>query len=149
MPFRFRRADSSFGTPAASSQLARQLRDHRPFAGSRRPFNRGRYLVNGITSDRWANRVRRDLIVSVNKTLILDVAQTRPDAVAIDQLPDFLGHGNNANTSGCPYCGADNTQWISDSLHPNMAGNIHIAEKWYKAIDAMTGPACRRDAGSD
>lgn len=90
-----------------------------------------------------------DLIISVNKTLILDVAEARPDAVAIDQLPDFLGHGNNANVHGCPYCGPDNTSWMNDVLHPNAAGNIHIAEKWYKAVDAMTGPACSRDAGSD
>jgi hypothetical protein len=89
------------------------------------------------------------LIASVNRKVILDVAEARKDAVAIDELPDFLGHGNNADTHGCPFCGADNTPWISDVLHPNQTGNVHIAEKWNHALDAMTGPACAADAGRD
>jgi hypothetical protein len=83
--------------------------------------------------------------INVNRELILKAAESRPDALAIDQLPDFLGHGNNADTHGCPYCGSDNTQWISDTLHPNAIGNRHIAEKWYRALASVTGPACSRD----
>lgn len=78
----------------------------------------------------------------VNQAVFIDVAIARPDAVAVDQLPDFLGHGHNANVTGCPHGGEDNSQWIETS-HPNALGQAHIAEKWKVALSSMLGPQCR------
>jgi hypothetical protein len=82
------------------------------------------------------------LIPETNRRVILDVAASRSDALAIDQYPDFLGHGMNANITGCPHCGLDNSHWIEDGLHPNELGHAHIAEKWIAALDKITGAAC-------
>jgi hypothetical protein len=83
-------------------------------------------------------------LLDLNEIFFLDVAEARPDTVAIDHYPDFLGHGANANIKGCPYCGRDNTQWTDRlGIHPNGAGTAHIAEKWEIAFAAMLGPSCR------
>lgn len=84
----------------------------------------------------------------VNQILFLDAAETRPDTVAIDHYPDWLGHGTNANLFGCPYCGRDNTRWNSDTIHPDEIGHAHIAAKWDMALEQMLGPACRNNSGS-
>jgi hypothetical protein len=76
------------------------------------------------------------LLLDMNQAVFLDVAEARSDTVAVDQLPDFLGHGQNADTTGCPYCRADNSTWVM-AVHPTPAGHQHIADKWTKALDAM------------
>jgi hypothetical protein len=81
-------------------------------------------------------------IVDVNRAVFLDVAEARSDTVAIDQLPDFLGHGENANFSGCPYCGADNTTWLGFGPHPNVIGQSHIADKWIALFKSMLAGKC-------
>jgi hypothetical protein len=83
------------------------------------------------------------LIRQLNQQVFIDVAEARDDTVAVDQLPDFLGHGDNADITGCPYCGADNTPWLF-SIHPNALGHAHIAAKWEVALAAMLGPGCGR-----
>jgi hypothetical protein len=79
--------------------------------------------------------------LALNQTFFLDVATARPDAIAIDHYPDFLGHADNANVRGCPHCGVDNTAWTFSS-HPTQAGSAHIADKWFVAFDAMLGAQC-------
>jgi hypothetical protein len=86
--------------------------------------------------------VLRERFLQINQVLFLDVAQARFDTIAIDHYPDFLGHGDNANVRGCPYCGRDNTPWTMAS-HPNEVGSAHIADKWAVAFDRMLGPSCR------
>jgi hypothetical protein len=76
------------------------------------------------------------LIKDMNQKVFLDVAEARPDTIAIDHYPDFLGHGENADVSGCPYCGADNTPWVY-AVHPTVAGYAHMAAKWETALDEM------------
>lgn len=83
------------------------------------------------------------LLESVNKNVFIDLAIERSDTVTIDQYPDWLGHGDNANVRGCPYCGKDNATWMaSDRIHPNDLGNAHIAAKWKSVLERLFGPAC-------
>jgi lysophospholipase L1-like esterase len=86
------------------------------------------------------------VMIAMNKELFIDVAEARPDAVAVDQYPDFLGHGVNGNISGCPYCSTDNTPWTDDGIHPNVLGHATIAAHWIKAVDQMFESGCA-DAG--
>lgn len=90
-----------------------------------------------------------DLLVEGNRIIFLDVAKARTDTVAVDQYPDFLGHGLNADISGCPYCGPDNATWLDGTIHPNVLGHAHIAEKWILALQSMTGPSCAPSDGGD
>jgi lysophospholipase L1-like esterase len=90
----------------------------------------------------WSTPEITAFLLEVNRRVFIEVAEARADAVAVDQYPDFLGHGNNANISGCPHCGEDNTAWISDGVHPNALGHAHIAEKWFVALEGMVGPGC-------
>lgn len=54
----------------------------------------------------------------------------------------FLGHASNAERQGCPHCSSDdNSLWLADGTHPNVAGHQHIADKWKLAIDRMLSPA--------
>jgi hypothetical protein len=89
----------------------------------------------------WNGTVPTARFLQINQVMFLDVAQARPDAVAIDQYPDFLGHGDNANMRGCPHCGVDNTPWTIGS-HPTQAGAAHIGEKWAVAFEQMLGSSC-------
>jgi hypothetical protein len=79
----------------------------------------------------------------VNRRLFLDVARERPDTIAIDQYPDWLGHGSRSDVKGCPHCGPDNTRWLLD-VHPNDLGHEHIAAKWSVALEGMYGGSCSR-----
>lgn len=86
----------------------------------------------------------RSLLADVNRRLFLEVAEVRPDTVAIDQHAAWLGHGNNADVRGCPHCGADNTSWMSpDRTHPNALGYAHMARVWNDVIDRMLDDTCR------
>jgi hypothetical protein len=96
---------------------------------------------NPVTGNPSLSMEEEATLQEVNRRVFLDVAESRPDTVAIDQYPDWLGHGSNANLRGCPHCGADNTPWLSGS-HPNEVGNAHIAAKWIVALDRMLGGAC-------
>jgi hypothetical protein len=91
----------------------------------------------------WFGPEVLERFLNLNKVFFLDVAASRPDAVAIDHFPDFLGHAANANIKGCPYCGQDNTEWTDPiGFHPNEAGQAHIGEKWAVAFARMLGPPC-------
>jgi lysophospholipase L1-like esterase len=75
-----------------------------------------------------------------NRDIIMQPALERGDAVAVDQYPDFLGHADNANHGGCPYCSRDdNSDWLFDGTHPHVRGGQHIADKWKVAIDRLYG----------
>jgi hypothetical protein len=82
------------------------------------------------------------ILRDANRTLFLDVAQRRNDAIAVDQYPDWLGHGEFANVRGCPHCGLDNTSWMGGGVHPNATGFAHITAKWKLAFDGMYGARC-------
>ena len=71
--------------------------------------------------------------------MFVDRAIERADTVAIDQYPDWLGHGDNADNARCPHCYRDdNPHWlIGDGVHPSATGQRHIADKWKVAIDAI------------
>ncbi len=84
----------------------------------------------------------------VNRRLFLDVAEQRSDTVAIDHYPDWLGHGRNADVEGCPHCGADNTSWMADQLHPNALGHQHITAKWRLVFERMYGQDCPQPSRS-
>lgn len=77
----------------------------------------------------------------VNERVLLQPALERNDVVALDQYPDWLGHGLNANDPTCPHCyKGDNTSWMagdSDTTHPSGIGQQHIAEKAKLALDRM------------
>lgn len=82
---------------------------------------------------------------TMNQVLFIDLAVSRSDTIAVDQYPDWLGHGWNANVRGCPHCSSDNTLWQVDPVHPNADGVRHIFEKWKVAVDQMYGdPSCTR-----
>ena len=76
---------------------------------------------------------------------VLDAALERLcNTVVVDQYTSFLGHGEHANESACPHCGADNSSWLSvDGIHPNAVHYAHIADSWAVAIDAMLGATCQ------
>jgi lysophospholipase L1-like esterase len=75
-----------------------------------------------------------------NRDVIMQAALERSDTLAVDQYPDFLGHGGNADRRGCPHCYRDdNSFWLFDGTHPNDRGSQHIADKWKLAIDRMYG----------
>jgi hypothetical protein len=95
--------------------------------------------VQGYTPA-FADRLRE-----VNQALLFDPATARSDTIAIDQYTDWLGHGNNANVYGCPYCGSDNSSWMVDGFHPNSAGHAHILSKWLIAFRGMLEQKCGRD----
>ena len=59
-----------------------------------------------------------------------------------DKLSDFLGHGQNANQSGCPHCSEDNEAWLIVN-HPTALGHSPMAEKRKIALSGMIGPQCR------
>jgi hypothetical protein len=89
-----------------------------------------------------------DGLENINKTLFIGFGDTRPDTITYDEHADWLGHGNNANVLGCPFCGADDTSWMSpDRIHPNAIGYAHVAAKWDAELDRMYGPNC--GAGPD
>jgi hypothetical protein len=93
----------------------------------------------------WAGPVVMARFLDLNRIFFLDVAEARPDTIAIDQYPDFLGHGRNANIEGCPYCSADNTRWTDGvGFHPNETGRAHVADKWAVAFARMLGASCAR-----
>jgi hypothetical protein len=74
-----------------------------------------------------------------NQRVFIDRAIERSDTVAIDQYPDWLGHGANADNARCPHCyRGDNSHWLfGDGVHPSATGQRHIADKWKVAIDAI------------
>jgi lysophospholipase L1-like esterase len=74
-----------------------------------------------------------------NQRVFVDRAVERADAIAVDQYPDWLGHGAFANNARCPHCYRDdNTPWLfPDGIHPNATGHRHIAEKWQVALDQI------------
>jgi lysophospholipase L1-like esterase len=74
-----------------------------------------------------------------NQRVFIDRALERADTVAIDQYPDWLGHGAFANNARCPHCYRDdNSPWLFvDGVHPNATGQQHIADKWKVAIDRI------------
>ena len=76
-----------------------------------------------------------------NQALYVKFAEMRDDTIAIDQYSDWLGHGKHADDQRCPHCNRDdNTRWLAnDNVHPNSAGQRHIADKWKVAIDAIYG----------
>jgi lysophospholipase L1-like esterase len=76
-----------------------------------------------------------------NREVFIKPAEARDDTIAIDQYPDWLGHGAHADDSRCPHCSReDNSAWLAiDKVHPNTAGQSHIADKWKIALDAMYG----------
>lgn len=77
-----------------------------------------------------------------NEQVVMQAALGRPNVIAVDQYPDFLGHASNADRQGCPHCSSDdNRLWLADGTHPNVAGHQHIADKWKLAIDRMLSPA--------
>ena len=78
----------------------------------------------------------------INQSFFIQPAEQRPDTVTYDEYADWLGHGDNANVRGCPYCGADNTSWIADGIHPNAAGYAHVASRWDAELDRMYGKSC-------
>jgi hypothetical protein len=91
----------------------------------------------------WRGPEAVQRLLDLNKLFFLDVAEARPDAAAIDHYPDFLGHAANANIKDCPHCGQNNAQWTDPyGIHPNGAGQTHVAEKWAVAFAGMLGPAC-------
>jgi hypothetical protein len=80
---------------------------------------------------------------NINQRMFIDVAIRRPDTVAVDHYPDWLGHGGNADIRGCPHCQLDNTRWvIDDGVHPNAIGHARLADKARAAVDGMYGAAC-------
>jgi hypothetical protein len=93
----------------------------------------------------WRGPEVIERVLNLNKLFFLDVAEARPDTVAIDHYPDFLGHAANANIKGCPHCGQDNTQWTDFfGYHPNEAGRAHVGDKWAVAFAQMLAPSCPR-----
>jgi hypothetical protein len=82
------------------------------------------------------------VIRCVNRLLFREIAEARTDAVAVDQYPGWLGHGNNADVPTCPYYSAGAESWMADSVHPNVLGNRHLAESWFAAIDQMRTADC-------
>jgi hypothetical protein len=91
----------------------------------------------------WRGQATMDRVRYLHEVFFLDVAEARPDTVAIDHYPDFLGHGSNANIKGCPYCGSDNTQWVDGLMHPLAPGVEHVGDKWEVAFSRMLEPSCR------
>jgi hypothetical protein len=82
-------------------------------------------------------------ILDLARSFFIHLGEERPDTVTYDEYSDWLGHGNNADVLGCPYCGADNTSWMSpDRIHPNAAGYAHIASRWDAELDRMYGSDC-------
>jgi hypothetical protein len=102
----------------------------------------GQYSTFDECSTDPAQQTLEAALKDVNRRLFLDVAVARPDAIAIDHLPDWMGHGLNANRQGCPHCGLNNESWLGIGPHPNVAGYAHIADKWKKAFVGMYGGAC-------
>lgn len=95
----------------------------------------GAYSVS-IAADEW--------LQAVNRSVFIALGENRSDTVTIDQYPDWLGHGDNANVLACPHCGRDNTSWMAlDRIHPNALGYAHMTAKWSVAIDRMYGAGCR------
>lgn len=78
-----------------------------------------------------------------NQKLLIDSAREREDTVTVDMYPDWLGHGNNYNVTTCPFYSPDKASWISDSIHPNAMGYLHMGNKWKRAIDRMYKDNCR------
>jgi lysophospholipase L1-like esterase len=78
------------------------------------------------------------VLQAYNQRMFIDRALERADTVAIDQYPDWLGRGGNADNARCPHCyRGDNSSWLSDGVHPSATGQHHIADKWKVAIDAI------------
>lgn len=82
------------------------------------------------------------IVRRANEKILLEAALQRPDTVAMDIYPDWLGHGHNFDVSTCPHYSPDNDWWMSDPLHPNNIGYQHMANKWKRAIDRMYGEDC-------
>jgi lysophospholipase L1-like esterase len=82
---------------------------------------------------------RSEKLKEYNRRVFIEPAIARADTIAIDQYPDWLGRGANANDARCPHCyNGDNSSWlIFDGVHPSATGNRHIADKWKVAIDAI------------
>jgi hypothetical protein len=84
-----------------------------------------------------------EVLQTLNRRVFIGIAEERPDAVAVDQYPDWLGHGWNGGIKGCPHCYTDNTLWQSDPVHPNQLGHVQIFNKWRVAVDRMYASPCR------
>ncbi|HMI93910.1 MAG TPA: GDSL-type esterase/lipase family protein [Polyangiales bacterium] len=84
-------------------------------------------------------QARSAAVQAYNQRVFIDRAVERADAIAVDQYPDWLGHGIFADNARCPHCyREDNVSWLYPSdVHPNPTGHRHIAAKWKLAIDQM------------
>ena len=134
---------------AAFAEVFGYFRDQSRFPGGVTFLLNTQYTVrdecDAPGAEPWEGPEARDRWRNLNEIFFLDVAEASSDAVAIDHYPDFLGHTRNANIKGCPHCGPDNTQWTDfGGVHPNAAGNKHIAEKWAVAFARMLEPSCPR-----
>ncbi len=88
------------------------------------------------------NQEEEDALLAINQDLFIQVGVTRADTVTVDQHSDWLGHGWQRGAPGCPHCYSDNTPWLSDGIHPNRLGQVHIFEKWRIAVDRIYGEGC-------
>ncbi len=87
--------------------------------------------------------VKEDGLQYTNEKLLIDTALERTDTVTVDIYPDWLGHGHNYDAQNCPFYSPDKEYWMGDHLHPNGKGNIHMANKWKRALDRMYSENCR------
>jgi hypothetical protein len=106
------------------------------------------FMLNGQYSafDECGNETQTALEAAAraaNKRLFIDVAIARPDTIAIDHYPDFLGHTGHAGEQGC-HCRTDASYWLQGGPHPNTLGYAHITEKWRVAMEGLYGKACAR-----
>lgn len=129
------------GWKALWAQVFDYFTDTSRFPGGVTFMLNGQYSVYdecGTSSESQLEATLRE----VNRQLFLDVAVARPDAIAIDHYPDWLGHTGYADTQGCPHCGLDNSVWTGAGPHPSAVGYTHITDKWSIAFESLYGGKC-------
>jgi len=77
-----------------------------------------------------------DLLQRYNAEVV-QLANSRANAVVTDQHKPYLGHGHHYGVLACPHYDADAVGWMADLIHPNAAGHANLAVQWEGTADAV------------
>ncbi len=58
-------------------------------------------------------------------------------AIVVDQHKPFLGHGHHNTVATCPYYTAGAADWMQDTIHANVAGNVSLANVMTAGADRL------------
>lgn len=96
------------------------------------PFDDCTEQASGIALSAAKNQLLRDF-----NSALQEIADQHDNAFLTDQFTTYLGHGHNYAAEACPHYAADSVPFMADLIHPNEAGNAHLAARLALTKDTL------------